>query len=82
MWLEDVTSNEQDWRKVLHAVRLRLGKRSIISSGGPVRVTLLLTSRSSKRSGPSPGGIDFDVSNIGSPTLHTLHVRVLGQSPL
>jgi hypothetical protein len=81
LWLEDVTSNEQDWRKVLHAVRVRLGKR-FIASGGPVRVTLLVTSRSAKRGGNSSGIFDFDVSNIGSPTLHTLHVRVLGQSPL
>jgi hypothetical protein len=81
LWLEDVTSNEQDWRKVLHSVRLRLGKR-FIASGGPVRVTLLVTSRSAKRSGNSSSFLDFDVSNIGSPTLHTLHVRVLGQAPL
>lgn len=79
-WLEDVTSDEQDWRKALHALRVRLGKRFI--ARGPVRVRLLVTSRSARRAGNSQGGLDFDLSNIGSPTLHTLHVRVLGQSPL
>jgi hypothetical protein len=80
VWLDDVTSSEQDWRKVLRAFRLRLGQRAIAS--GPVRVTLLVTSRSTKRAGNSDSLLEFDVSNIGSPTLHTVHVRVLAQSPL
>jgi len=80
VWLDDVTSSEQDWRKVLRAFRLRLGQRYVAS--GPVRVTLLVTSRSAKRAGNSESFLDFDVSNIGSPTLHTVHVRVLAQTPL
>jgi hypothetical protein len=80
LWLDECTSSEREWRAMLRAVRVSLADESIVAAG-PVRVTLRVTSRSSKRSG-SGGMLDFDLSNIGSPTLHTVNIRVLAQTPL
>jgi hypothetical protein len=79
--IDDVTSSEGEWRKVIRAVRQRLG-RQFVARGGPMRITLRVTSRSSTRSGGSKGGFSFDLSNIGSPTMHWLHIRVVRQADL
>lgn len=78
--LEASTSDEGEWRKVIRSVRERVGKQYV--ARGPMRVTLLVTSRSATRSGGSKSPFTFDVSNIGSPTMRWLHIRVLRQDPL
>lgn len=77
----EVSSNDTAWNALLRALRKDLA-RLIVKTDRPLRVTLLLTNRSAKRAGNSGGLLDFDLSNIGSPTMQSLHVRVLAQTPL
>jgi hypothetical protein len=79
--LVDVSSNDTAWNALLRALRKDLARLSV-KTDRPLRVTLLLTNRSTKRAGNSGGLLDFDLSNIGSPTIQSLHVRVLAQTPL
>jgi hypothetical protein len=79
--LVDVSSNDTAWNALLRALRKDLA-RLAVKNDRPLRVTLLLTNRSTKRAGNSGGLLDFDLSNIGSPTIQSLHVRVLAQTPL
>jgi hypothetical protein len=78
--LVDVSSNDTGWNALLRALRKDLARLSV-KTDRPLRVTLLLTNRSTKRAG-SGGLLDFDLSNIGSPMIQSLHVRVLAQTPL
>jgi hypothetical protein len=78
--LLDVSSNDAAWNALLRALRKDLARLSV-KTARPLRVTLLLTNRSTKRAG-SGGLLDFDLSNIGSPMIQSLHVRVLAQTPL
>jgi hypothetical protein len=78
--LVDVSSNDTAWNALLRALRKDLARLSV-KTARPVRVTLLLTNRSTKRAG-SGGLLDFDLSNIGSPMIQSLHVRVFAQTPL
>lgn len=79
--LVDVSSNDTAWNALLRALRKDLARR-VVKTDRPLRVTLLLTNRSTKRAGNSGGFLDFDLSNVGSPTIQSLHVRVLAQTPL
>jgi hypothetical protein len=78
--LVDVSSNDTGWNALLRALRKDLARLSV-KTDRPLRVTLLLTNRSTRRAG-SGGLFDFDLSNIGSPMIQSLHVRVLAQTPL
>jgi len=78
--LVDVSSNDTGWNALLRALRKDMARLSV-KTDRRVRVTLLLTNRSTKRAG-SGGLLDFDLSNIGSPMIQSLHVRVLAQTPL
>jgi hypothetical protein len=78
--LIDVSSNDTGWNALLRALRKDLARLSV-KTARPLRVTLQLTNRSTKRAG-SGGLLDFDLSNIGSPMIQSLHVRVLAQTPL
>jgi hypothetical protein len=78
--LVDVSSNDTGWNALLRALRKDLARLSV-KTDRPLRVTLLLTNRSTQRAG-SGGLLDFDLSNIGSPMIQSLHVRVLAQTPL
>jgi hypothetical protein len=78
--LVDVSSNDAGWNALLRALRKDLARLSV-KTARPLRVTLLLTNRSTQRAG-SGGLLDFDLSNIGSPMIQSLHVRVLAQTPL
>jgi hypothetical protein len=79
--LVEVSSADTAWNALLRALRKDLA-RLIVKTDRPLRVTLLLTNRSTKRAGNSSSPFDFDLSNIGSPTIQSLHVRVLAQAPL
>ncbi len=80
IFLDSSTSSEGEWRKVMRAVRARAGQQFV--ANGPMRVTVLVTCRSATRSGGAHGAFSFDVSNIGSPTMRWLHIKVLRQEPL
>ena len=80
--LDGVTSDDTAWNALLRVLRERLASLSV-TVGRPTRVTVLVTNRSTLRAGNAPGGpFQFDLSNIGSPTIQSLHVRVLAQTPL
>lgn len=79
--LVDVSSHDTAWNALLRALREDLARLSV-RIDRPLRITLLLTNRSTKRAGNSGGPLTFDLSNIGSPTIQSLHVRVLAQTPL
>ena len=79
--LVEVSSNDAAWNALLRTLRKDLARLSV-KADRPLRVTLLLTNRSTKRAGSAGGVLDFDLSNIGSPTIQSLHVRVLSQTPL
>lgn len=80
--LDGVTSDDTAWNALLRVLRERLASLSV-RVGRPTRVTVLVTNRSTLRAGNAPGGpFQFDLSNIGSPTMQSLHVRVLAQTPL
>jgi hypothetical protein len=78
VWLDEATSGSIEWRKVCRALQERLKKPFTVT--GPVRITLSVKSQSAKRSGAGNSPFSFDLSNIGSPTLHTIAVRVLAES--
>jgi hypothetical protein len=79
--LDGVSSNDTAWDALLRALRERL-RRLSVPVGRATRVTVLVTNRSTLRAGNSSSLMDFDLSNIGSPTIQSLHVRVLAQTPL
>ena len=80
--LDGVTSDDTAWNALLRVLRERLASLSV-KVGRSTRVTVLVTNRSTLRAGNAPGGpFQFDLSNIGSPTIQSLHVRVLAQTPL
>jgi hypothetical protein len=80
--LDGVTSDDMAWNALLRVLRERLASLSV-TGGRPTRVTVLVTNRSTLRAGNAPGSpFQFDLSNIGSPTIQSLHVRVLAQAPL
>jgi hypothetical protein len=80
--LDGVTSDDTAWNALLRVLRERLASLSV-TVGRPTRVTVRVTNRSTLRAGNAPGGpFQFDLSNIGSPTIQSLHVRVLAQTPL
>jgi len=80
--LDGVSSDHTAWNALLRVLRERLASLSV-KVGRPTRVTLLVTNGSTLRAGNGSGSVfDFDLSNIGSPTIQSLHVRVVGQTPL
>jgi hypothetical protein len=80
--LDGVTSDDTAWNALLRVLRERLASLTV-TVGRPTRVTVLVTNRSTLRAGNAPGGpFQFDLSNIGSPTIQSLRVRVLAQMPL
>lgn len=81
IFLEQVSSYDREWSALVSALRGRL-KALSARAGRPLRVRLLVTNRSTLRAGNPASPLQFDLSNIGSPTMQSLHVRVLTQAPL
>jgi hypothetical protein len=79
--LDRVASAERQWAALVQSLRETLKSLSV-KAGRPLRVTLLVTNQSAPRAGNPSGPFQFDLSNIGSPTLQSLHVRVVAQLPL
>jgi hypothetical protein len=79
--LDSAASDERAWAALVTSLRAKLKSLSV-RAGRPLRVTLLVTNRATLRAGNSSSPLDFDLSNIGSPTIQSLHVRVVAQSPL
>jgi hypothetical protein len=79
--IDDATSRTNEWERAMRDVHQRLGDR-FVAAGGAQRVTLLVRSRSRTRAGSSATMNSFDVSNIGSPSMQSLHIEVLRQMRL
>jgi protein TonB len=79
--LDSAASDDRAWAALVTSLREKLKSLSV-RAGRPLRVTLLVSNRATLRAGNSSSPLDFDLSNIGSPTIQSLHVRVVAQSPL
>lgn len=79
--LRDATGDSPAWVKALETVSQKV-KRISPWPGGAFKITLGIRSVSAPRAGKARDGdgITFDVSNIGSPSIHHFHVYVLDQA--
>lgn len=76
--LQAASSARAQWLRLLERLRQQIVQLQRVPAG-PLTAILELSNRSTKRGGGSKRWSDFDVSNIGSPWMQQLNVRVLRQ---